>query len=266
MFLMSTDGAVLSVAGSIGLNLSQKFSGIFWSWRRYTRPEPGLVGVLFPVVTEGVKVGGIILAGDTRAGWELACLAGGREGNKARDSDLFPLPPELWGAWVWRGDRSPERERGSLPGSGWEGLANRWELVWAVANIWELAWELAKIWELAWELANSWEVASIWEFANWEFANSWEFAVWMMEELMWGSAPVLIRESGKLVREEGPRGELGDLFFCIWRQQEWEWDESLGDNEGRKQWIITQIKGDRACLLAKYTAWEGDLALAATDK
>ena len=32
---------------------------------------------------------------------------------------------------------------------------------------------------------------------------------------MWGSAPVLIRESGKVgeVREGGPRGEP-DLFFC----------------------------------------------------
>ena len=88
MFLISSDAA-LSEAGSIGLNLSQKLSGIFWSWRRYTRPEPGPVGVLFPVpvLTEpGLKVDGIILAGDTRDGWEEACLAGAR--GKARDSDL----------------------------------------------------------------------------------------------------------------------------------------------------------------------------------
>ena len=74
MFLISTDAA-LSEAGSIGLNLSQKLSGMFWSWRRYTRPE----GDLFPVpaLTEGLKVAGIILAGDTRVGWDEACLAGG---------------------------------------------------------------------------------------------------------------------------------------------------------------------------------------------
>ena len=51
------------------------------------------MGVLFPVVPEGVKVGGIILAGDTRDGWDEACLAGGR--GKARGSVLFPLTPVL---------------------------------------------------------------------------------------------------------------------------------------------------------------------------
>lgn len=84
------------------------------------------MGVLFPVpvfTDPGLKVGGIILAGDTRVGWEEACLAGGR--GKARDSDLFPLPV-FWGergegcGLVCLGDRSPERDRGSLPGRGWE--------------------------------------------------------------------------------------------------------------------------------------------------